>query len=291
MTLAGRVRRKFKRAYLSLLSDEAYVRDIYRLRLGRNPDLVHPLLFSEKVQWLKLHEDPVYKSRFVDKLGVRAIVTERIGAQYLNELYFSLEDAEHLHIDMLPSAFVLKATHGSGFVLICKDRNAFDIETARRTLSHWLSYDYGSRLRERQYCYVPRKIICERYLEDDSGSLRDYKVLCFDGVPRLIWVDVDRQSNHQRAFFTTDWTRMPVTLKYPDYSGAIGKPGNLSEMLDLARELSRGFQFSRIDFYFSGGRTIFGEVTFHPEGGFAEFEPLSFGREVGAWIPVSSTTH
>jgi hypothetical protein len=289
MKVAERVKHKLKRTYLSLLSDEAYIANIYRMRLGRSPDMAHPVLFSEKLQWLKLHENVRQKSRFADKVGVREIVAERIGAKYLNELYFVLDDAADLDIGMLPSSFVLKTTHGSGFVLICKDRSTFDIEAARRTLSGWLGFDYGKRLRERHYCYVPRKILCERYLEDDSGSLRDYKVLCFGGVPRLIWVDVDRQSGHKRAFFSPAWERIPVTLKYPDYNGAIAKPENLSEMLDLARELSRGFPFARIDFYFSGGRTIFGEITFHPEGGFAEFEPLAFGREVGDWISLPRT--
>lgn len=289
MSLAGRVKGKFKRTYLSFLSDEAYLANWYRSRLGRSPDLAHPSLFSEKLLWLKLHDDQLRKARFADKLGVRTIVAERIGEKYLNELYFALDDAESLGIDMLPSSFVLKTTHGSGFVLICRDRDAFDIEAARRELSTWLGFDYGKRTRERHYCYVPRKIICERYLEDDSGSLRDYKVLCFDGDPRLIWVDVDRQLGHKRAFFSLDWERIPVRLKYPDYDGAIAKPENLTEMIELSRELSRGFSFSRIDFYVSGGRTIFGEVTFCPEGGFAEFEPLAFGREVGDWIPLPRT--
>ena len=52
-------------------------------------------------------------------------------------------------------------------------------------------------------------------------------------------------------------------------------------MVEVARVLSRGFPFARIDLYALGQRIVFGEVTFYPEGGLGRFTPERYDRIVG----------
>lgn len=288
MTIYDKALNRLQRLYLAALDDEAYARTKYRWRFGRELDLERPRLFSEKIQWLKLHDDNEGHGVYADKYGVRSVVASRLGERFLNELHFVLDDPEDLSEETLPGAFVLKATHGSGFNLICPDKASFDLPSAKRTLKRWLATDYAARSRERQYGAVPRRIVCEKYLSDDSGGLMDYKVLCCDGEPAVLWVDVDRYAGHKRAFFSVRWEPIDVTFnKYPQFTGRIERPGNLEEMLALSRELARGFPFARIDFYSLSGRTVFGEVTFHPASGFAEFSSPEFSASLADKIPTS----
>lgn len=288
MTIGAKAVNRLQRLYLSTLSDEAYARTKYRWRFGRELDLERPRLFSEKIQWLKLNDDNEAHGIYADKFGVRNVVADRLGNRYLNALYFALDDPEDLKEGMLPGAFALKATHGSGFNLICPDKASFDLRSAKRTLKRWLSTDYAARSRERQYASVPRRIVCEKHLSDGSGGLMDYKVLCCDGEPAAVWVDVDRYAGHKRAFFSTRWEPIDITFnKYPRFPGAIERPANLEEMLALSRELVRGFPFARVDFYSLAGRTVFGEITFHPASGFAEFSSPAFSASLADLIPTA----
>lgn len=50
-----------KAGFYNRLSDEEFIRRRYRLFFGREPDLDNPRTYTEKVQWLKLHEkNPSY---------------------------------------------------------------------------------------------------------------------------------------------------------------------------------------------------------------------------------------
>ena len=55
--------------------DEKYLSTLYKLELGVKPNLEHPTKFSEKIQWLKLHDhNPLYTT-MVDKLVVKKFVS------------------------------------------------------------------------------------------------------------------------------------------------------------------------------------------------------------------------
>jgi hypothetical protein len=287
MNIIKRVRRKLERMYLSTLDDEQHARVCYRWRFGKEPDLENPRSFVEKMLWLMLHEDTKSYARLVDKYEVRSVVAERIGERYLNELYFVTDDPDSITEEMLPERFALKATHGSGYNIIHDGASPFDLEGAKKQLRKWFSRDYSDGMRERQYSGLKPKVICERYLSDDSGTLRDYKFFCFGGEPLLAQVDVDRYTTHRRGLYRPDWTEVDATYnRYPKLLSPVPKPENLDEMLACSRELSRGLRFVRIDFYQWNGRTIFGEITFHPAGGLGEFSPDSYNYEFGDLIDI-----
>jgi hypothetical protein len=182
----------------------------------------------------------------------------------------------------MPNRFVLKATHGSGWNVFCKDRQSFDWEKAQRRLREWLKQDFYHIGFEWPYHCVPPRIVAEHFLKDpDHEDLLDYKIFCFDGKPSMIQVDVDRFSNHTRAMFDTEWRQLPFSLAYPCPSVNVAQPSNLPEMLCLAEALSRDLPFVRVDLYSVQGTIYFGEMTMFPGAGYERFEPGEWDKRLG----------
>ncbi len=140
-------------------------------------------------------------------------------------------------------------------------------------MNKWLHSNYYKFGREWAYKNIRPRIVCEKYLTDQSGRVpKDFKFYCFNGVPRFVQLDIDRFDNHTRAFYSPKWERLPIELTYQDYKGDINKPECLEEMLSVASSLSAGIPFCRIDLY-SLPKIVFGEITLYPESGTGKFHP------------------
>jgi len=258
---------------------------------GRRIDWRNPTLFNEKIYWIMHHMRSPIMPRLADKYAVREFVGQRLSPRYLNELYGVWTSGDEVDFDALPPTFVLKATHGSGMVLVCRDRDTFDEAAARATMDRWLRTNYGRAKREWAYQPIRPRLIAEALLDNGGGDLFDYKFFCFGGDPRLIQFDAQRFSGHRRELFTPDWRRINTyRLIYPPVGRDVPRPDNLAEMLDCARRLSRGFVFVRVDLYSVSGRTIFGAVTWYPEGGWGRFEPIDAEHALGAALRLPSRT-
>ena len=73
---------------------------------------------------------------------------------------------------------------------------------------------------------------------------------------------------------------------YPNSAIPTAKPEQLSEMLAIARKLSQGFHFVRVDLYEINSEIFFSEFTFFSDAGFAPFEPPEWNDALGSWIQV-----
>jgi hypothetical protein len=253
---------------------------------GRRLNWRNPTMFQEKIYWIMRYVRSPIMTQLADKAAVRDFVAQRIGAQHLNARYGIWRSAGDVDFGALPDTFVLKATHGSRMVLICRDRTTFDERAARLTMARWLKTNYSRRTREWVYRDIPPRIIAEALLADGTGDLTDYKFHCFDGQPRLIEVLVERFTGHglRRELFTPEWERITTyrLIYYPPADRDIPPPSNLAEMLECARRLSAGFPFVRVDLYCVNGRTVFGEMTWYPEGGWGRFMPIDAELRLGA---------
>lgn len=171
---------------------------------------------------------------------------------------------------------------------ICKDRSQLNKKKAIRDLRKGLAKNYYLSHREWPYKNVPPKIIAEKYMEEDDGSdLKDYKIHCFNGTPRFILVCSDRFSptGMREDFYDTDWKLMNLRRpNHPNSESGIKKPDQLEDMLDMARTLSNGTTFSRIDLYVIRSRIYFGEITFFPASGFEPFEPEDADTALGGML-------
>lgn len=278
----------FALSLLRLIPDELYLRILYRALTGKRLHLKNPHTFNEKLQWLKIHDrKPVY-TQMVDKVGVRDIIAEKVGADYLVPILGVWDSVDQIDFDALPSQFVMKCTHDSGDLVICKDKQSLDVDAVKAKMKRGLSTDLFVKAREWPYKDVRPRVYSEVYLADENeDQLTDYKVFCFDAVPRLIQVDYDRFTDHKRQFYTPEWELTDISFHFPsDTSKQLEKPAVLREMLDIAACLSKDIPFLRVDFYIVAGKLYVGENTFFPGAGFGKWWPDGTDEWLGNFLNI-----
>lgn len=269
-----------------LLPDKFYLQILYKIRMGKKLDLKNPKTYSEKLQWLKLYDhNPLYK-KLVDKYEVRKYVADTIGENYLIPLLGVWNAFDQINFNELPNQFVLKCTHDSGSVLICTDKATWNVNIAKKKLNKCMKRDYFYLGREWPYKDIKPRIIAEEYIVDESGTqLKDYKIFCFHGKPRMIEVDFDRFIDHKRNVYDTNWNYLNIETNYPAHPEIkIDKPKELNTMLILAEKLASDFPHVRVDFYTFDHVIYFSEITFYHASGMGKITPLQFFQEMGSWI-------
>ena len=272
------------RGLFNWLPDKPYLKLVYRGQMGKKLDLNHPQTFNEKLQWLKLYDrNPVYH-QLVDKYEVKQYIANRIGPEYIIPTLGVWNNAEEISFDKLPDQFVIKCTHDSGSVIICRNKDKFDIEAAKKKLTSHMkknTYWFG---REWPYKYLTHQIIAEKYLQNcsdindeyleniiDRNELTDYKFYCFNGYVDCVMICLGRESKDTKFyFFDHDWKLKRINKRGMNAPAdfTLPRPVCLDEMFAIAENLSKGLPFVRIDLYQSDGQVFFGEMTFFPQSGF-----------------------
>lgn len=276
------------------LNDKNYYRLQYFVILGRFPNIDNPILFTEKLQWLKLYDhNPVY-TKIVDKYEVKNIISKIIGDKYLIPTLGVWNSPEEIDFDSLPNQFVLKTTFGGGGdgIVICRDKSRLNIDETIKKLKKSFNTNPYIRAREWPYKNVPRRIIAEQYMEDDSGELRDYKFYCFNGVPKVMLVASNRFTNHNFNYFDMDFNVLPITSAMGAQSDVkMERPEGFEEMKEVATKLSRNFAHVRVDLYSSGGKVLFGELTLYDSSGYDDLNSKEWNKRFGDWItlPLEAT--
>lgn len=277
---------------LNWMPDEIYLKLLYKSETGLKLHLDEPKSFSEKLQWLKLHDRRQEFVTLVDKYAVKDHVGKIIGKQYIIPTLGVWDNAEDIDFDRLPDQFVLKCNHDSGGIVICKSKSELNEKAAVKKLTTHLKrnpYCFG---REWPYKMVQRKIIAEQFLEDETKDLTDYKFYCFNGVPTYCQVIKDRRTRESIDFYDMDWKLQPFTgfhtpgKPFP-HGTPTKKPERLSEMIGIAEKLSIGVPFSRIDLYYVNKSVYFGEFTLFPKSGLGVFEPDEWNYTLGKMLDIS----
>lgn len=276
------------RSLLGLLNDKTLVRLEFVYNHGKFPNLTKPRTFNEKIQWIKLNDRNPLMTLYADKYEVRKIVEKKIGLHVLNELYGVFESPDEINFDLLPESFVLKATHGSGWNIIVKNKSVLEREKAKKKMKKWLGRSFYTKKREWAYKDIPPRIVCEKYMENEDGSLNDYKFYCFNGKPLFIQADFNRYAKHVRTFYDPQWRKLDFFLaknrKVHRYEKDFKRPDSLADMVQIASTLSSDFAFARVDLYELDGKPIFGEVTFYPKNGGGRFTPEHWDAEFGSLL-------
>ncbi len=279
-----------RRGWLNWMSDARYLKIVYKARMGKKLDLDAPKTFNEKLQWMKIHNRNSLYSMLVDKYEVRGYVRDRLGEKYLIPLLGVWDKAEKINYNELPKQFVLKCNHDSGSVIVCRDKEKLDIETANRKLNRCLKNNGYGYSREWPYKNVKPRIIAEKYMEDGNTSgLTDYKFYCFNGKPEYLYVSqgLEDHTTAQISFLTTDWEFAPFSRSdYKSFDSLPKKPLGFEEMKVIAAKLSEGHPFLRVDLYQIGNQIYFSELTFTPCGGFMPFDPEEWDRIFGDMIQL-----
>jgi len=253
-------------------NDALYVKLIYFANFRKFLNLKCPQTFNEKLQWLKLYNrNPLYTT-LVDKLAVKKWVADKFGEQYIIPTLGIWDSFDEINFDTLPNQFVLKCTHDSGGLVVCKDKSILDLSRVKEKIEHCLKHNYYYSGREWPYKNVPPRIIAEKFLDDNGHVPVDYKVYCFNGEPYKVMLCLDRDKDEPTKFYSFDfkWNLLRHNLKgkkAPE-GFTLPKPKSLDLMYETAKKLSQGIPFVRVDFYDLNGHMYFGEMTFYPDSGF-----------------------
>ncbi len=272
----------------ALIDDETAVKRYYRKKTGKELNLADPQTFSEKINWYKLNDRKPLMAQCADKVGVRDYITEKGYGNCLNEIYGVYDKVSDIDIDRLPKRFVLKAAHGSHMNIIVKDKKDINWRQAKMMMSSWLRQNIYWSGREWVYKDIPKRIVAEKYLEDEHGELRDYKFFCFNGSPRFLQVEAGRYgTEHVRNFYDMNWDLMPFGKEIPHSPDFIIEcPILFDEMKRIASVLCEPFSFVRVDLYQVGSKVFFGELTYFPAGGASDFVPSEYDAVVGRMFVV-----
>lgn len=273
-----------------LLKDEQFIKLQWRNSMSYPLDLEHPKTFSEKLQWLKLYNRQPEYTIMVDKIKAKEFVASQIGEEYIIPTLGVWDNPDRIGFDSLPDRFVLKCNHNSGTgMYICKDKTKMDISKVKAGLRKGLNENYYLKNREWPYKDVPRRIFAEAYMEDEYGELRDYKLFCFDGKVRALFIATDRSKGEHAVkfdFFDENFNHLPFTNGHPNADVTPKKPESFEEMKHLAEKLSKGIPHVRIDFYDVNGKIYFGEMTFFHWSGMKPFVPEEWDYRFGEWLSL-----
>ena len=277
------------RELFNWMDDKTYLKIAYRIKMGKKLDLDNPVTFNEKLQWLKLYNRRPEYTTMVDKYAVKKWVAEQIGEEYIIPTLGVWTHFDEIDFDKLPKQFVLKCTHDSGGLVICRDKKTFNKSAARKKIETCLKHNFFWGQREWPYKNVKPRIIAEQYMEDrQTKELRDYKFFAFNGEVKALFIATERGNKEETKFdfFDDDFKHLPFTNGHPNADILPEKPIQFEHMKRLAEKLSINFPEIRVDLYECNGKVYFGEMTFFHWSGLVAFNPEKWDRIFGDWVKL-----
>lgn len=264
---------------LKKITDMEFIIREYKRRTGNDLQLSSPQRFTEKLQWLKLFYRDEKIEECSDKYTARLYIEKQNHGELLNELIGAYDSVDDIDFDHLPNKFVLKASHGSGWNIVCTDKNKLNWRMYKHIIRSWMKqnlYIYG---REWNYKRLTPKILIEKYIDSGDGQLTDYKFFCFNGKPVFVQVDRDRFQGHKQSYFDMEWKALPFSTGHEAIQEIC--PVEFEKMKKLAQELSKPFPHVRVDFYNIDKKIYFGEFTYFDGSGFYNYEPDEWDFHLG----------
>ena len=306
------------RGYFKKMSDIRYLKIAYKSSYNRVLDLKNPITYNEKLQWLKLYNRRPEYTKMVDKYEAKKYIADRVGKEYVIPTLGVWDRYEDIDFSLLPDKFVLKCTHDSGGLVVCRNKKTLDVTKVRDRIINSLNRNYYYAGREWPYKNIPPRIIAEKYMSDEDivvtesksdlskitvqalqkeHGLLDYKFMCFDGVVKAIFLDIGvidqvgggHSETYYRNIYDSEWNKLPFKETRDHYPLEIEKPACLDEMIRLAEKLSAGCPHLRVDMYYVQEKILIGELTFYHGSGLSNnFIPKEWDHTLGDWIKLPS---
>ena len=279
--------------FFDWMNDERYLKLKYRVMLGKELNLDNPKSFNEKLQWLKLNDhNPMY-TNMVDKYEVKKIISSIIGSEHIVPTLGAWDRFDDIDFSTFPNQFVLKCTHDSGGLIICKDKSCFNKKQAKKKIEKCLKRNYYYLWREWPYKNVTPRIIAEPYLSGlDNKELVEYKFFCFNGTVKMILVcegDAHGTSGgpqRTNTWLDRDFKKLPFMSLNPTSVKTPVMPPEINDAIALAEKLSNSIPHVRVDTYILNGNVYVGEMTFYHNSGGVGFEPEEWDYRIGEWLEL-----
>ena len=260
----------------------------YRCAHGKSPHFSHPATFNEKLAWRKLNaHNPLY-SKMVDKYEAKAIVSKLIGEEYIVPCYGVWNNFDDINFDSLPKQFILKCTHDSSGIVLCKDKDLFNREEAKKIIDKSLTTDYYSKSFEWPYKDASQRVLADKLLIDGTRKeLQDYKWWCFNGEPKVMYItNKGKYQQCEENFYDMDFKPLDIDHGFPRSVPEYEKPPLFEKMRELAGVLAQDIPFVRIDFFVVESKIFFGEFTFFDHAGMRPFKDDRWDETLGSWIKM-----
>lgn len=283
---------KLARKNIIKMSDQKFLDLCFDYYLGKKINWKNPQTYNEKLQWLKIYDRQDSYTKMVDKYEAKEYVKNIIGGEYIIPTIGIYDKFENIDFEKLPQQFVMKCTHDSGGLVICKDKSKLNLKEAKRKINQCLKVNYFNCWKEWPYKNVKPRIIIEKYMtNDDSDGINDYKFFCFNGKVKLLFIATDRVNENEETkfdFYDENFNHLPIKNGHPNALVPPSKPLNFEKMKELAEILSKDIPHLRVDFYEINGKIYFGELTFSHWAGMVPFEPEEYDLILGNWIDISN---
>ena len=215
----------------------------------------------------------------VSCINIRIDLSKKIGDEILVHLLGVYNRASEIDFEKLPDKFILKCNHGCAYNILVNDKTKLNIPATKKQLDKWLKEDFSLFNAEPQYHFIPRKIICEKYLGE---NLIDYKFFCFNGHVEFYYVSEGLLNDRtaKMKHYLRDGSVAPFQREgYAEADFPFDE--NVKKMIEYAEILASDFTFVRVDFFLVEGKIYFAELTFTPGGGYNELTPSSYLLELG----------
>lgn len=277
-----------RRGFLRFLSDKTYLKLAYKSKTGFALNLDEPKGYFDKINWLKLHYRNQEMKTIVDKVAFKEFVSKKVGDKFVVPTIKVYDSYKDINLDELPNEFVMKCSHDSHSVFICKDKTKINITVLKKKMKKCMTKNLFWYSREWPYKELKPRILVEKLLplDEKQNALLDYKWFCFNGESKFMYIGFDAGKNPYSDFYDMEFHQINVRSRDPKSNIERTKPKEFEEMRKIANILSQGFPHVRVDFYVSNGAIYVGEMTFFHCGGLGRFSPESFEDEFGRYINI-----
>lgn len=289
--------RRFRGRMMHLLRfvpDKLYLQIFFFACNWKFINFKNPKTFCDKLNWMKLYDRHPEYSKLADKLLVREHIKETLGEEYVLPIYGHWKSFDEIDFDSLPEQFVLKCNHDSGSVRIIRNKSDLtdlDIKELREFYNRRIKNNFFYAGREFPYKGINRYIFAEKFMQSKTRNTEtfcDYKWMCFNGEPEFMYIETERSSGVKMSCFNMNYEPLDIIGDKPKSTENIPKSPNFDSMREMARKLSQGIKFVRIDFRELDGNVYFGEYTFYENGAFRPYKPEKWEYYFGDLININN---
>ena len=251
-------------------------------------NIENPRTFNEKIQWLKMYDTTPIKTYLSDKYFARRWVKDKIGEEHLVPLLGIYNKFEEIEFGKLPESFIIRCNHGRDYTIIVKDKSKLNLADVEIKLDKWMNENYAFKNGlELQYTNIEHKIIIEKYIEDYMNDLKDYSFLCFNGNPEFILFEPGNYIKILYNLYELNSNQLPYILNEFSISYTDKKKLKLlNKMIDLSKELSEDFIFTKINFFIVNKKIYFSQILFTPVIDIDNIKSVRLKRKLGNLIKL-----